>query len=215
MRITILNILLFIFLAGSLKAEMLYSPADSTVVSDTLKSRFEIRQLPHIKTDSETETVFEGPGLAPQNVRVVFNDFFKQYLAIKDALVYNDSYSAVRNTVKLLDDMRSKSADIEILSKDDIWIFFMSNYDNIRKKAESATFIAEQRFLFNEITSGLKTFIKQYGLFDKTIYLMQNASDSVSVNAEWLSDKRDEKNPYLGLMKDTSFVKVKEVWKFK
>ncbi|MBK8981467.1 MAG: DUF3347 domain-containing protein [Ignavibacteria bacterium] len=214
MKKTFLNILCFIFLAGSLQAGIYYSPADSTVKSDTVKSRFEIRQMPEIKTNTETEIVFDGSGLAPQNVRVKFNEFFKQYLAIKDALVYNDSYSAVRNTIKLLDDMRSKSADIDILNKDDIWIFFINNYDNIRRKVESAKFITEQRFLFNEITTGLKTFIKQYGLYDKTIYLMQNTSDSTSVNAEWLSDSRDKKNPYLGLMKDTIFVRVKEVWKF-
>ena len=214
MKKTLLSILFLISLSGSLQAGIYYSPPDSTEKSDTVKYKFEIRQLPLIKTDSETEIVFDGSGLAPQNVRVIFNEFFKQYMAIKDALVYNDSYSAVRNTVKLLDDMRSKSADIDVLNKDDIWIFFISNYENIRRKAESARFISEQRFLFNEITTGLKTFIKQYGLFDKTIYLMQNTSDSASVNAEWLSDKRDKKNPYLGLLNDTNFVKVKEVWKF-
>ncbi|MBK8553876.1 MAG: DUF3347 domain-containing protein [Ignavibacteria bacterium] len=139
---------------------------------------------------------------------------FKQYIAVKDALVYNDSFGAKRNMLQLIDDLKSETKDFEILNKDDRWVFFINNYDKIRNKANSTTFISDQRFLFNEITIGLMKFIKQFGLNNKSIYIMNCLTDSSIGNAVWLSNKNDTKNPYLGLMNDTLCAKVKEVWKF-
>lgn len=182
-----------------------------------LASTLQTAKSAFCQTDSyKTEVVitFEKSNLAPDNVRKVFNDLFKQYIAVKDALVYNDSFGAKRNMLILLDDLKSKTKDFEILSNDDRWVFFLLNYDKIRNKVESTTFISEQRFLFNEITYGLMKFIKQFGLNNKSIYIMNCPTDSSIGNAVWLSDKNDTKNPYLGLMNDTLFAKVKEVWKF-
>ena len=206
----ILNIVISIFIAGSLYAGTQPLPADTILSRDSLNSKSD----KIIKTESEPVIIFDESKIAPQNVRIIFNELFRQYIAVKDALVYNDSYNSVRNTLKLLDDMRSKTKNIDLLNKDDRWVFFMNNFDNIRNKAESAKFISEQRFLFNEITDGLKNFIKQYGLYDKTIYLMKCTAGSQAGNTEWFSDSRDKKNPYLGLLNDTANIKVKEVWKF-
>lgn len=204
----VFNILFCILFSGSLHAVSRDSQADTILSRDSLH----IKSGKNYKT--ETVIIFNESKLAPQNVRIIFNELFRQYIAVKDALVYNDSYNSVRNTLKLLDDMRSKTKDIELLNKDDRWVFFINNFDNIRKKAESAKFISEQRFLFNEITNGLKDFIKHYGLYDKTIYLMKCTAVSQAGNTEWFSDSDDKKNPYLGLLNDTTNIKVNEVWKF-
>ena len=206
----ILNIVISIFIAGSLYAGTQPLPADTILSRDSLN----LKSDKIIKTESEPVIIFDESKIAPQNVRIIFNELFRQYIAVKDALVYNDSYNSVRNTLKLLDDMRSKTKSIDLLNKDDRWVFFLNNFDNIRNKAESAKFISEQRFLFNEITNGLRNFIRQYGLYDKTIYLMKCTAGSQAGNTEWFSDSRDKKNPYLGLLNDTANIKVKEVWKF-
>ncbi|MCY7363661.1 MAG: DUF3347 domain-containing protein [Ignavibacteria bacterium] len=166
------------------------------------------------KKNYDVIITFDNSKLAPQNVRIIFNELFGQYIKVKDALVYNDSYNAVRNMLQLLDDMKAKTKYIDILNKDDRWVLFIMNYDMIRKKIESATLIRDRRFLFNEITNGLQTFIKQYGLNDKTIYLMQNESSLESGNGIWFSTSDDKKNPYRGLTNDTTYAKVLEVWKF-
>lgn len=204
---TSLCILLFI---GSSYAVMPYSISDSITSRDTV-SKYIIK-FPN--PESETEIIFDKTNLAPQNVRIIFNELFKQYITVKDALVYNDSYNAVKNTLKLLDEMKSKTKDLVVLNKDDRWVIFIKNFDNIRSKVESTTFISEQRFLFNEITNGIGIFIKQYGLYDKTIYLMQCTNDSSTGNNQWFSASRDKKNPYLGVLNDTTCAKVIEVWKF-
>lgn len=185
-------------------------PSDSLVSRDTTKNN----STSFKSADTEIEITFDDKILAPKDVRIIFNQLFRQYTSIKDALAYNDPYGAVSNTLKLLDEMKTKSQKIELLNKDDRWVFFVKNFDGIKKKVESATFISEQRFLFNEITAGIRTFIKQYGLSDKTIYVYQCSTASELGTATWLSDKRDNKNPYLGLTKDTACAKVKEVWKF-
>jgi len=210
MKNIIFKTAIFIFITGSLYAGTKYKSSDTILLSDSIKKKSEKIQ----KEGSETVIIFDESKIAPQNVRIIFNELFKQYIAVKDALVYNDSYNSVRNTLKLLDDMRSKTKNIDLLNIDDRWVFFMNNFDNIRKKAESAKFISEQRFLFNEITNGLKNFIQQYGLYDKTIYLMKCTAGSQAGNTEWFSDSRDKKNPYLGLLNDTANIKVVEVWKF-
>ncbi len=203
MKKIILYLLFVIFFAGSANSRIQY-PADSLGKSPGVFKNFQ----------SEIVISFDASKLAPQNVRMVFNELFKQYLAIKDALVYNDPSNALRNTLKLIDDMKSRTKDIDILNKDDRWIFFIKNSDNIRKKAESATFISDQRFLFNEITNGMQGFLKQFGLYDKTIYFMQCETGFQAGNAKWFSDARDKKNPYLGVLKDTVCAKIKEIWKF-
>ena len=194
----------------SLFADVKSSQAAIIVPGDSVIFKRGIYQLP----ESEVEIVFDESNLAPKNVRMIFNELFKQYILVKDALVYGDSFSATRNTLKLLDDMKSKTKDLDDLNKDARWVLFIKNYDRIRSKAESTTFISEQRFLFNEITNGLQNFIKQFGLYNKTIYLMQCSSDSSAGNSVWFSGSRDKKNPYLGLQNDTTCAKVKEVWKF-
>ena len=194
----------------SLFADLRYSQSETIVSRDSVKVKKGIYKL----SESEVEIVFNDSNLAPKKVRMVFNELFRQYVTVKDALVYGDSFSATKNTIKLLDDMKSKTKDLDDLNKDARWLLFVKNYDRIRSKAESATFISEQRFLFNEITTGLQNFIKQYGLYDKTIFLMQCSSDSSAGNEIWFSDSRDNKNPYLGLQNDTICAKVKEVWKF-
>ena len=194
----------------SLIADVKSSQAEIIVPGDSVIFKRGIYQLP----ESEVEIVFDESNLAPKNVRLIFNELFKQYILVKDALVYGDSFSATRNTLKLLDDMKSKTKDLDDLNKDARWVLFIKNYDRIRSKAESTTFISEQRFLFNEITNGLQNFIKQFGLYNKTIYLMQCSSDSSAGNSVWFSGSRDKKNPYLGLQNDTTCAKVKEVWKF-
>ncbi|MGB4852655.1 MAG: DUF3347 domain-containing protein, partial [Ignavibacteria bacterium] len=158
----------------SLFADVKSSQAAIIVPGDSVIFKRGIYQLP----ESEVEIVFDESNLAPKNVRMIFNELFKQYILVKDALVYGDSFSATRNTLKLLDDMKSKTKDLDDLNKDARWVLFIKNYDRIRSKAESTTFISEQRFLFNEITNGLQNFIKQFGLYNKTIYLMQCSSDS-------------------------------------
>ncbi len=194
----------------SLFADVKSSQAAIIVPGDSVIFKRGIYQLP----ESEVEIVFDESNLAPKNVRMIFNELFKQYILVKDALVYGDSFSATGNTLKLLDDMKSKTKDLDDLNKDARWVLFIKNYDRIRSKAESTTFISEQRFLFNEITNGLQNFIKQFGLYNKTIYLMQCSSDSSAGNSVWFSGSRDKKNPYLGLQNDTTCAKVKEVWKF-
>lgn len=211
-KIFITSVFIFIHcISGSsiVKASKTYS--DSIVIKDTLKQN---KTTFKVAPEKEIEINFDEKRLAPQNVRIIFNELFKQYISIKDALVYGDSYNAVRNTLKLLEDMKSKTRDVELLNKDDRWVLFLNNYEMIRKKAEETKFISEQRFLFNEITNGIIEFIKQYGLYDKTIYLYQCSDNSNSGNGRWLSDARNKKNPYLGQTNDTTCAKVKEVWKF-
>lgn len=204
------NLLYCILFTGSLHAGI-QSPGGDTIISrdTTGKNHKSIN-----KADTESEIKFDKSKLAPQNVRIIFNELFAQYITIKDALVYGDSYGAKRNTLKLLDDMKMKTKDIDLLNKDERWFFFINNFDKIRGKAESTVFISEQRFLFNEITNGISNFIKQFGLHKKTIYLMKCTAVSQTGNTEWFSDFKDKKNPYLGLTNDTAYIIVKEVWKF-
>lgn len=202
-------IILILLISGSSNSGIILNPADTVVKRDTINKK----QENFHETNSETVIVFNDSKLAPQNVRMIFNELFRQYIT-KDALVYNDTYNAKRNTLKLLEDMRSKSKDIQLLNSDDRWAFFINNYDNIRNKVEAAEFISQQRFLFNEIANGIQNFIKQFGLYNKTIYLLKSTAESQYGNNEWLSDSKDKKNPYLGMTNDTTYTKVKEAWKF-
>ncbi|MEO8446141.1 MAG: DUF3347 domain-containing protein [bacterium] len=164
---------------------------------------------------SQKEIVFDKSKLAPQNVRLIFNEFFKQYSGIRDALAYNDASGAERYAVQLLDKMRSEALEINKDNKDVRWELLDQNYENIKKKISSQGSIADQRFAFSEISEYIQTFIKQYGLYDKTIFLLQCDKDSRYGKGEWLaSDTVFVKNPYLGIVNDTVCAKVNQIWKF-
>lgn len=161
------------------------------------------------------EIVFDKSKLAPQNVRLIFNEFFKHYSGIKDALAYNDAAGAERYAVQLLDKMRSEAPVINKDNKDVRWDLLDQNYDNIKKKISAQGSIADQRFAFSEISGYIQIFIKQYGLYDKTIFLLQCNEDSRYGKGEWLaSDTAFMKNPYLGIVNDTVCAKVNQIWKF-
>ncbi|MBV6479705.1 MAG: hypothetical protein HGGPFJEG_02496 [Ignavibacteria bacterium] len=202
-----------LFVLFNSNVEFLFSQTDKLLSNDTLI--IQKKALPEALPEKEIIIEFENSKLATANTRKIFNELFGQYISIKDALVYNDQYNASRNTIKLLDDMKAKAKNSPELNKDERWLVFLKNYDNIKSKVESANFISEQRFIFSEITNGLRSFIKQYGLYDKTIYLMQCRSDRQPENANWFSDTKDNKNPYLGLLNDTACAHVLETWIFK
>ncbi|MBS1517479.1 MAG: DUF3347 domain-containing protein [Bacteroidetes bacterium] len=183
--------------------------ADSVLTNDTSAGRFRIKSM-----DAELRIKFNSSEIAPLDKRILFNDFFRQYSGIKDALVYNDADGAGRKTLQLLDEMKSASDKITKENDDALWKIFILNYESIRSKAESLKFITEQRFMFGEISRGIVNLIRHYGLHDKTVYLLEYRDDSLNANQQWLSDKRDARNPFIGKMNDTLHTKVKEVWIF-
>lgn len=183
--------------------------------SVTIRKNTDMTLNPFSAKGDELEITFDEKSLAPEDVRKIFNQLFSQYIAVRDALVYNDPHGAMQNTIELLDDMKSGTENVELLKSDDRWKFFLQNFESIKAKVKAANFISEQRFLFNEISSGIKDFIRQYGLYEKEIYIMECTPDSLNGKRIWFSDKRDKKNPYLGKSDDTTCTKVKEVWVFR
>lgn len=205
----VVSLLILVLFTVTFKETLAFPSSDSLVTRDTLEKSNKFQPV-----DAEKEIKFIETELAPQNIRIIFNEFFTHYLSIKDALAYNDPAGAQRNTLKLLDQMKERSKEIDKDSIDARWSLFAQNFDNIRSQVESLNFISEQRFMFSQISYGLQNFIKQYGLYDKTIYLMECKGSSTSGSGAWLSDSRDNNNPYLGSINDTTCSKVKEVWVF-
>ena len=203
-----LTITLLFLITGfyNYQSDKTYNLQDTIITKDTNK----ISQIK--QSNSEITLRFNNLKLAPVNVRIIFNDFFKKYIGIKESLVYNDSYGAGSKTIVLLDDMKSKSDEVMKGINDARWEIFMQNYNSIRNKVKDIKFIADQRFTFSEISRGLQGFIRQYGLHDQTVYLMYYKDEESNEIKYWLSDKRDNKNPYLGTMDDSLNAIVKEVW---
>ncbi|MCB0728232.1 MAG: DUF3347 domain-containing protein [Ignavibacteriae bacterium] len=203
-----LTITLLFLITGfyNYQSDQTYNLQDTIITKDTNK----ISQIK--QSNSEITLRFNNLKLAPVNVRIIFNDFFKKYIGIKESLVYNDSYGAGSKTIVLLDDMKSKSDEVMKGINDARWEIFMQNYNSIRNKVKDIKFIADQRFTFSEISRGLQGFIRQYGLHDQTVYLMYYKDEESNEIKYWLSDKRDNKNPYLGTMDDSLNAIVKEVW---
>lgn len=188
-------------------------PTQSNLLQDSIIKKDTSEKITKLNpTNPEVTLRFNNAKLAPLNVRIIFNDFFKKYIGIKESLVYNDSYGAGSKTLALLDEMKSKSDIVMKEINDARWEIFMQNYDNITNKVKSIKFISDQRFTFNEISRGLQSFIKQYGLHDMTLYLMYYNDKETNTNLYWMSDKRDNKNPYLGTMNDSLNSTVKEIW---
>ncbi|HMQ67837.1 MAG TPA: DUF3347 domain-containing protein [Ignavibacteria bacterium] len=188
-------------------------PSDQTLILQDSIIKKDTTKTPQMKqSNSEITLRFNNLKLAPVNVRIIFSDFFKKYIGVKESLVYNDSYGAGSKTIVLLDEMKSKSDEVMKGINDARWEIFIQNYNSIRNKVKDIKFIDDQRFTFSEISRGLQGFIRQYGLHDQTVYLMYYKDPDTNETRYWLSDKRDNKNPYLGTMDDSLNVNVKEVW---
>jgi hypothetical protein len=160
-------------------------------------------------------------GKAPDNVRSRLNGVFSDYIDIKNALADNDSSKAVNEANQL---KKSLEGITDTSMTEKMRTGWKSGTAKVNKAADdiaAAKTLEDQRKAFSQLSEGMMSLIKTYGLNGRTVYVLQCSDTKIKYKAVWLVDSKDSDNPYAGGKasdaddnKSAKCGEVKEAWKF-
>ncbi len=132
---------------------------------------------------------------------------FKTYFDLKDALVSDN----LENAVAVSKDMSSvlSKVNMSVFSGEahDIWMNHSSSLNNELRKATNTNDIEGMRMIFKNISDQMVMLIKTFGAIDEPVYIDYCPMANNDKGAEWLSTKKEIRNPYFG----SSMLKCGEV----
>ncbi len=133
-----------------------------------------------------------------ENAGKILSELFTDYLLIKNSLSVNDSSAAQRQALEFLENVQSKSKDIDKSTMPRNWELFMKYAPEAKTRIAASSSLTEQRFFFGILSNYIIELIKSFGMNNKTVYILQCSDKSILGSGKWLSDFNDGKNPYLG-----------------
>lgn len=135
--------------------------------------------------------------LQEENTRKILSDLFPDYLKIKNYLSQNDSSSAQKSALQLLDKVESNSDSIK-KNVPRNWELFMKYAPQAKARISATNSLTEQRFFFGILSNYIIEFVNLYGMKNKTVYVLQCKDKAILGSGKWLTDFIDGKNPFLG-----------------
>jgi hypothetical protein len=155
--------------------------------------------------------------LSRKTFRADLNDIFDEYSDIKDELADDDTAGVLKQAGEFKDALAKvqKEAASEKLSGS--WKLWISSAEKLAAEMAAAKTLEKQREVFGELTSTVESLVKDFGLNDITIYKV-SCSTIKTKNSYWLTDSKDNVNPYYGKDKSNDkskpCIEVKQAWKF-
>lgn len=135
--------------------------------------------------------------LQEENTRKILSDLFPDYLQIKNSLSQNDSSSAQKFALLLLDKVENNSDSIKKNTPRN-WELFMKYAPQAKSRISASNSLTEQRFFFGILSNYIIEFVNLYGMKNKTVYVLQCKDKAIMGSGKWLTDFIDGKNPFLG-----------------
>lgn len=133
-----------------------------------------------------------------ENTRMILSEQFGNYLLIKNSLSDNDSISAQLHASQFLENLLSMSDKIGKSNLSRNWELFLRFAPEAQKRIASSNSLSEQRFFFGIVSNFIIDLIKDNGIENYTIHILQCSDKSILGAGKWLSDVNDGKNPFLG-----------------
>jgi hypothetical protein len=155
--------------------------------------------------------------LMRKSFRSDLNDVFEEYSDIKDELADDDTAGVVNQTQELKDALADIQKESVTGNMAGSWNGWVSSAEKLADKMVSAGTLEKQREVFGELTASVEKLVKEYGLSDMTIYKVSCSTVKSKINY-WLTDSKDNINPYYGKDKSNEKTKpcieVQQAWKF-
>ena len=125
-------------------------------------------------------------------------DVYLSYLKVKDALIETNSAEAAMGS----DEMVATLSKVDMgLVKGDDHIRWMKDLETMEKASKSISVskdVEKQRLAFSELTSGLISAVKYFGLDSDKVYFQYCPMAFNNQGDFWLSDSDQVLNPYFG-----------------
>lgn len=135
--------------------------------------------------------------LAGKDFRKKLNDIFDEYSDIKDELADDDTSEVIKQADEFSKTLMKVQSEGASESPGTKWKLWVSSAEIIASDLKTAENLAVQRKIFSDLSSIMETMIRSMGLSDKTVYKL-SCSDVKVKNNFWLTDSKNNKNPYYG-----------------
>src|SRR4030095_16122611 len=143
------------------------------------------------------------------------NDVFDHYNDIKDNLANDDSSGVSKHATELkkaLANVQKDTASQKLGSK---WKTWVSSVEKTATELETTKSLEKQRNAFSVLSSSMEEMVKNFGIYNETIYKMKCAT---MPGKTWLTDTKKINNPYSGKEKANGksgqCAQVVEAWEF-
>lgn len=163
--------------------------------------------------NSITPTIADMSVLAPAEFRLRLNETFMEYTHLRLALADNKSTEAIMQTNQMKKSIGNLKTELLSENLKKVWDKLNLKIEECCKGLTTTEDIEKQRKKFTEITGIITELVKNFGLSNKTVYILSCTDKKAG---SWLADTKDISNPYLGKTAagEKPCVEVKEAIKF-
>lgn len=135
--------------------------------------------------------------LASKTFRKKLNGIFDEYSDIKDELVDDDTSGVIKQAEEFSRTLTKVQSEGASESPGTKWKLWVSSAEKIIADLKNTENLAKQRKIFADLSLTMETMIKSMGLNDKIVYKLF-CSNVKEKNNFWLTDSKNNKNPYYG-----------------
>ncbi|HMQ69317.1 MAG TPA: DUF3347 domain-containing protein [Ignavibacteria bacterium] len=158
---------------------------------------------------------YDNSKLASDYEKIHVTDVFVDYMLLKNSLAKENMDDAILTTTTMIDviaDYRQYMSPDYLKDQKK----FSKELSELRAKVNPTITLDEARKIFSSLNDHFMEYIKSYGLYNKTIYVLKCDDNKAYGNGYWMTDIKDDKrNPYSGENAIPECYKVKESWIFK
>lgn len=155
--------------------------------------------------------------LAGKTFRDKLNDIFDEYADIKDELADDDSAAVMKQADEFQQALMKAQTEAASEKVTSTWKLWVSSVEKITADLKAEKSLDKQRILFSELTVSTESMIKNFGLNNITVYRV-SCETVKQKNSYWLTDSKDNANPYHGKDKSNEkskpCINVEKVWEF-
>lgn len=159
--------------------------------------------------------VYDNSNLASDNEKFHVTDVFVDYMLLKNSLSKGKMDDVILTTTTMIDviaDYRQYMSPDYLKDQKK----FSRELAALKAKVNPTITLDEARKIFSSLNDHFMEYIKSYGMYNKTIYVLQCDDNKAYGNGFWMSDiKNDKRNPYTGENSGPECYKIKESWIFK
>lgn len=152
----------------------------------------------HLPPENKGMTTSPASAQLSQKAKEALSPVFRNYLAMKDALV-QDNFEESKTSAKTLNEKLNKvSMELFTAESHEIWMMQKGNAVKALRSILNSENIGEVRQEFEQLSDALIMLAVSFGPFEQALYIQHCPMANSNNGADWISAKKQILNPYFG-----------------
>lgn len=155
----------------------------------------------HGGAPTQTSTNHNGQSktiVISESARQSLNPLFDEYIRLKDAFVEDDLEKAKAIASTLLEELDKINMNVFEGKAHNLWMQYHNEIKKSLKTIKAVENIGEGRKGFKNLSDQFIIMVKSFGSIGQTLYIQQCPMANTNKGADWISNKKEIKNPYFG-----------------